>query len=87
MQARAKAEHIDIQAGSGSVFEDLGLPDARRTPGEGGAPTRGIRRIVKDENWTQPSCGGRTRDCWARCLGLDATKAGTALAKSVLTAF
>ena len=49
---RARKEHIKIEAGSGNVFEDLGLPDAgeRLTKAE---LARVIRKIINDKNWTQ----------------------------------
>jgi predicted XRE-type DNA-binding protein len=49
---RAKEEHIEIEAGSGNVFEDLGLPDASERLAKAEL-ARVIRNIVKDKNWTQ----------------------------------
>ena len=49
---RAKDRPLEIEAGSGNVFKDLGLPDA----GERLAKAefaRAIRKIVKDKNWTR----------------------------------
>ena len=49
---RAKKEHIEIEAGSGNVFEDLGLPDAGERLAKAEL-ARVIRNIVKERNWTQ----------------------------------
>ena len=49
---RAKEEPIEIEAGSGNVFEDLGLPDAGERLAKAEL-ARVIRKIVKDKNWTQ----------------------------------
>jgi predicted XRE-type DNA-binding protein len=49
---RAKKEHIEIEAGSGNVFEDLGLPDAGERLAKAEL-ARVIRKIVKDKDWTQ----------------------------------
>ena len=49
---RATKEHIEIAAGSGNVFEDLGLPDAGARLAKAEL-ARVIRNIVKDKNWTQ----------------------------------
>ena len=49
---RPKEEPLAIEASSGNVFEDLGLPDAgeRLTKAE---LARVIRKIVQEKNWTQ----------------------------------
>ena len=49
---RTKEERIEIEAGSGNVFEDLGLPDAGERLANAEL-ARVIRNIVKDKNWTQ----------------------------------
>ena len=49
---RAKKEHIEIEAGSGNVFEDLGLPDASERLAKAEL-ARVIRNIVKERSWTQ----------------------------------
>ena len=49
---RAKNKHIEIEAGSGNVFEDLGLPDAGERLAKAEL-ARVIRKIVKEKNWTQ----------------------------------
>ncbi len=49
---RAKEEHIEIEAGSGNVFEDLGLPDASERLAKAEL-ARVIRTIVKEKAWTQ----------------------------------
>ena len=49
---RAKEEPLEIEAGSGNVFEDLGLPDAGERLAKAEL-ARVIRTIVKDKNWTQ----------------------------------
>ena len=49
---RAKKEPIEIEAGSGNVFEDLGLPDAGERLAKAEL-ARVIRKIVKEKNWTQ----------------------------------
>ena len=49
---RAKAEHIEIESGSGNVFEDLGLPNASERLAKAEL-ARVIRKIVKEKNWTQ----------------------------------
>ena len=49
---RVKQEHIEIEAGSGNVFEDLGLPDAGERLAKAEL-ARVIRKIVKDKDWTQ----------------------------------
>jgi predicted XRE-type DNA-binding protein len=49
---RAKDEVLEIEAGSGNVFEDLGLPDASGRLAKAEL-ARVIRHIVKDKNWTQ----------------------------------
>ena len=49
---RAKEEPIEIEASSGNVFEDLGLPDAGERLARAEL-ARVIRKIVKDKNWTQ----------------------------------
>ena len=53
----AKAKHVkqeplEIEAGSGNVFEDLGLPDAGERLAKAEL-ARVIRKIVKERNWTQ----------------------------------
>jgi predicted XRE-type DNA-binding protein len=45
-------ERIEIEASSGNVFEDLGLPDASERLAKAEL-ARLIRRIIKDRNWTQ----------------------------------
>lgn len=50
---RAKAEQpIEIEASSGNVFEDLGLPEATERMAKAEL-ARVVRKIVKDRNWTQ----------------------------------
>ena len=50
---RAKVEEqIKIEAGSGNVFEDLGLPNASERLAKAEL-ARVIRKIVKEKNWTQ----------------------------------
>ena len=49
---RATEARIAIEASSGNVFEDLGLPDAGERLAKAGL-ARVIRRIVKDKHWTQ----------------------------------
>jgi predicted XRE-type DNA-binding protein len=49
---RAKEEQIAIEASSGNVFEDLGLPDAGERLAKAEL-ARVIRNIVKNKNWTQ----------------------------------
>ena len=51
-QAAKCRRNIAIEAGSGNVFEDLGLPNAgeRLTKAE---LARVIRGIIKEKNWTQ----------------------------------
>jgi predicted XRE-type DNA-binding protein len=49
---RARRERIDIEASSGSVFEDLGLPDAGERLAKAEL-ARVIRNIVKGKKWTQ----------------------------------
>jgi predicted XRE-type DNA-binding protein len=49
---RAKEERIEIEASSGNVFEDLGLPDAGERLAKAEL-ARVIRNIVKDKKWTQ----------------------------------
>ena len=49
---RPKDEPIQIEAGSGNVFEDLGLPDAGERLAKAEL-ARVIRTIVKEKNWTQ----------------------------------
>ena len=53
---RAKEERIAIEASSGNVFDDLGLPDAGERLAKAEL-ARVIRNIVKDKNWTQQPCG------------------------------
>lgn len=48
----ARREHIEIEAGSGNVFEDLGLPDAGERLAKAEL-ARVIRKIINDKNWTQ----------------------------------
>ena len=53
--AKAKCttvEQIAIEASSGNVFEDLGLPDADERLAKAEL-ARVIRNIVKDKKWTQ----------------------------------
>ena len=45
-------EHIEIEAGSGNVFEDLGLSDAGERLAKAEL-ARVIRNIVKERSWTQ----------------------------------
>jgi predicted XRE-type DNA-binding protein len=56
MTAKAKRgdneERIEIEAGSGNVFEDLGLPDASQRLAKAEL-ARVIRKIVQDKKWTQ----------------------------------
>jgi predicted XRE-type DNA-binding protein len=50
---RAKVEEpIEAEAGSGNVFEDLGLPEASERLAKAEL-ARVIRKIVKEKNWTQ----------------------------------
>ena len=49
---RATDEHIEIEAGSGNVFKDLGLPDAGARLAKAEL-ARVIRIIVKEKDWTQ----------------------------------
>ena len=49
---RAKQEPLEIEAGSGNVFEDLGLPDAGERLAKAEL-ARVIRKIVKEKDWTQ----------------------------------
>ena len=49
---RPKVEPIEIEASSGNVFEDLGLPDAGERLAKAEL-ARVIRKIVQDKNWTQ----------------------------------
>ena len=51
-EKRVKEEQIEIEAGSGNVFEDLELPDAGERLAKAEL-ARVIRKIVKDKNWTQ----------------------------------
>lgn len=48
----AKHARIEIEAGSGNVFQDLGLPDAGDRLAKAQL-ARVIRQIVKDKQWTQ----------------------------------
>ena len=45
-------EPLEVEAGSGNVFEDLGLPDASERLAKAEL-ARVIRKIVKEKNWTQ----------------------------------
>ena len=54
---RPKDEPIQIEAGSGNVFEDLGLPDAGERLAKAEL-ARVIRTIVKEKNWTQRRAAG-----------------------------
>jgi predicted XRE-type DNA-binding protein len=49
---RAKHPPLEIEAGSGNVFEDLGLPNAGERLAKAEL-ARVIRTTVKDKNWTQ----------------------------------
>lgn len=49
---RASAKRIEIEHGSGNVFEDLGLPDATERLAKAEL-ARVIRKIVKEKNWNQ----------------------------------
>ena len=49
---RAKDRPLEIEVGSGNVFEDLGLPDAGERLAKAEL-ARAIRKIVKDKNWTR----------------------------------
>ena len=49
---RAREDRIKIETGSGNVFEDLGLPDAGERLAKAEL-ARVIRKLVKDNNWTQ----------------------------------
>jgi predicted XRE-type DNA-binding protein len=49
---RATKEPIAIEASSGNVFEDLGLPDAGERLAKAEL-ARVIRNIVRDKKWTQ----------------------------------
>ncbi len=49
---RTTKEPIAIEASSGNVFEDLGLPDAGERLAKAEL-ARVIRNIVKDKKWTQ----------------------------------
>jgi len=49
---RAKHVPLEIEAGSGNVFEDLALPDAGELLAKAELG-RVIRTIVKDKSWTQ----------------------------------
>lgn len=49
---RATEEHVEIEAGSGNVFEDLGLSDAGERLAKAEL-ARVIRHIVKEKGWTQ----------------------------------
>ena len=49
---RAKEQQIKIEASSGNVFEDLGLPDAGERLAKAEL-ARVIRKIVQEKNWTQ----------------------------------
>src|SRR5216684_6695742 len=49
---RTKEEHIEIEASSGNVFEDLGLPDAGERLAKAEL-ARVIRKLINDKNWTQ----------------------------------
>ena len=58
--AKAKCttvEQIAIEASSGNVFEDLGLPDADERLAKAEL-ARVIRNIVKDKKWTQRRAAG-----------------------------
>ena len=54
---RPKEGPIQIEAGSGNVFEDLGLPDAGERLAKAEL-ARVIRKIVKEKNWTQRRAAG-----------------------------
>ena len=54
---RPKDAPIQIEAGSGNVFEDLGLPDAGERLAKAEL-ARVIRTIVRDKNWTQRRAAG-----------------------------
>ena len=54
---RATEEQIAIEASSGNVFEDLGLPDADERLAKAEL-ARVIRNIVKDKKWTQRRAAG-----------------------------
>src|SRR5262249_46983879 len=50
---RAKVEErAEVEAGSGNVFDDLGLPQASERLAKAEL-ARVIRKIVKEKNWTQ----------------------------------
>jgi len=50
---RAKVgEAIEIEAGSGNVFEDLGLPDAGERLAKAEL-ARVVRKIIAEKKWTQ----------------------------------
>ena len=49
---RARKEHIEIEASSGNVFQDLGLPDAGERLAKAEL-ARVIRKLINDKNWTQ----------------------------------
>jgi predicted XRE-type DNA-binding protein len=49
---RAKKKQIEIEASSGNVIEDLGLPDTGERLAKAEL-VRVIRNIVKDKKWTQ----------------------------------
>jgi predicted XRE-type DNA-binding protein len=51
-KAKATKEQIAIEASSGNVFEDLGLPDACERLAKAEL-ARVIRNIVRDKKWTQ----------------------------------
>ncbi len=56
MTARAKRakteERVEIEAGSGNVFEDLGLPDATARLAKAEL-ARVVRGVIADRKWTQ----------------------------------
>ena len=59
---RSKGEAIAIEASSGNVFEDLGLPDAGKRLAKAEL-ARLTRKPMKKRNWSQGSrvrSGGRT---------------------------
>jgi predicted XRE-type DNA-binding protein len=49
---RTTNEQIAIEAGSGNVFQDLGLPDAGERLAKAEL-ARVIRNIIRDKKWTQ----------------------------------
>jgi predicted XRE-type DNA-binding protein len=83
---RAKKKQIEIEASSGNVFEDLGLPDAGERLAKAEL-VRVIRNIVKDKKWTQRRAADVLGIAPPDVSDLMRGKLALLLARSVLSAF